>query len=124
LTGACLTHIYMSMRTRAALLRQLVRDAERMLQGSLSETTRTCGRSGCRCQRGERHGPHTYVSFKTPEGRSSSVYVPAQRVREAQAGVEAWKRFWEVAVELAARNRDVAVAHWREGGRGDAPTRS
>jgi len=94
-----------------------------MLQGSLSETTRTCGRAGCRCQRGERHGPHTYLSFKTPEGRSSSVYVPAAHVDEARAGTEAWKRFWELAVELAAHNRDAAVSRWRGGGRGDATTR-
>jgi len=46
-----------------------------MLQGSLAETTRTCGTPGCRCHRGERHGPHTYLSFKTPEGRSIVEFV-------------------------------------------------
>lgn len=106
------------MKSRAVLLRQLVREAEEMLQGSLSETTRTCGRAGCRCQRGERHGPHTYLTFKTPEGRSSAVYVPAHGLAEARRGVEAWKRLWELAVELAGRNRDAAVARWRARGRG------
>lgn len=84
-----------------------------MLQGSLSETTRTCGRPGCRCQQGQRHGPHTYLTFKTPEGRSSAVYVPATGVQEARAGVAAWKRFWRLAVDLAARNREAARARWR-----------
>lgn len=98
-----------------------------MLQGSLSETTRTCGRPGCRCHRGERHGPHTYLTFKTPEGRSSAVYVPAAARREAQAGVAAWARFWTLAVQLATQNRQAAVARWRQPGRrrhrrGDAPT--
>ena len=98
-----------------------------MLQGSLSETTRTCGSPGCRCQRGERHGPHTYLTFKTPEGRSSAVYVPAHWLREAQAGVRAWARFWTLAGELAAQNRDEAVARWRAARPGrrrrQAPTR-
>ncbi len=107
--------------TRALLLRRLLRAAETMLQGSLSATTRTCGRPGCRCQRGARHGPHTYLTFKTPEGRSSAVYVPASAAGEAQAGVAAWKRFWELAVALAARNREQAVARWRGGRR--RPTR-
>jgi hypothetical protein len=98
---------------RASLLRRLRQEAEHMLQGSLAETTRTCGTPGCRCHRGERHGPHTYLSFKTPEGRSSAVYVPAARVREAQAGVQAWARFWTLAVQLAAQNRTEAVARWR-----------
>jgi len=88
-----------------------------MLQGSLSETTQTCGRPGCRCHQGARHGPHTYLTFKTPEGRSSAVYVPADCGADARAGVEAWKRFWGLAVELAALNREAARARWRGGRR-------
>ena len=104
----------MNRRRRKALIRQLYREAERMLQGSLSQTTRTCGREGCRCQRGERHGPHTYLTFKTVDGRSSAVYVSSAAVAEAQQGVAAWKRFWELAAELAADNRQVAVSGWRK----------
>ncbi len=89
-----------------------------MLQGTLSQTTRTCGNPGCRCHRGDRHGPHTYLTFKTPDGRSSGVYVPAARVRDAQAGVAAWGLFWTVAVQLATRNRQAAVARWRAARRG------
>jgi hypothetical protein len=86
-------------------LQQLTRLAEVMIQGSLSETTRTCGRQGCRCQRGERHGPHTYLTFRTPEGRSSSRYVPpAERLRVVK-GIAAWQRFWKIATTLAAHNR-------------------
>ncbi len=98
---------------REALIPQLVQAAGSMLQGSLSETTRTCGRPGCRCQRGERHGPHTYLTFKTPAGRSTALYVPAARVREARAGITAWQRFWRLAVAVAARNREQAGARWR-----------
>lgn len=98
-----------------------------MLQGSLTATTRTCGNPGCRCQRGEPHGPHTYLTFKTAEGRSSGVYVPAQAVRDAQAGVVAWGRFWALAVALSTLNREAAVGRWRgqrpRPRRRDAPTR-
>jgi len=68
-----------------------------MLRGSLSQRRRTSGRPGCRCQ-GERRGPRTYPTFKSLEGRSSGVCVPALAVWEARAGVEAWKRSWDLAL--------------------------
>jgi hypothetical protein len=83
------------------------------LQGTLSETTRTCGREGCRCRRGQRHGPHVYLTFKTREGRSSAVYVPERFVAEARRGTQAWKAFWETAVGIAEHNRARAQARWR-----------
>lgn len=85
-----------------------------MLQGSLSETYRTCGYEGCRCHRGHPHGPHTYMTFKTPAGRSSALYVPAERVAEARGAVAAWKRFWELAVRIAEGNRESARRRWRK----------
>lgn len=128
LTKGCLTHILLSMRPRrVTLLRRLVQAAEAMLQGSFSQTTRTCGNPTCRCHRGQRHGPHTYLTFKTSEGRSSAVYVPAECLPDAQTGVAAWNDFWELAVALAAENRERAVARWRAGRwprrRGAAPRR-
>src|SRR2546422_8141787 len=63
-------------RTREALLRHLSRLARRSLFGTLSETYRTCGRRGCRCHQGHKHGPHLYVSFRGPEGATTGYYVP------------------------------------------------
>src|SRR5207302_4482493 len=40
--------------TRDALLRRLSQLARRALFGTLSETYRTCGRPGCRCQQGQK----------------------------------------------------------------------
>lgn len=99
--------------TRDLLLHQLLEATEIMLQGSISETTRTCGQPGCRCHKGQRHGPHTYLTFKTAEARSSSVYVPVAARAQAEVGVEAWRQFWKVAVQLAADNRERAVVRWR-----------
>ena len=91
------------------MLDRLLQAAQVMLQGSLSQTTRTCGRPTCRCHRGERHGPHTYLTFRTPDGRSSSVYVPPSELPRFRQGVGAWDRFWKVATQLAQRNREEIV---------------
>lgn len=85
-----------------------------MLQGSVSQTYRTCGTASCHCHQGQPHGPHTYLTFKTPEGKSSGVYVPVAARESVQQGMEAWKRFWEVAAELATGNRLRAVERWRK----------
>lgn len=114
-----LTRNITSMRTRRErMLDRLLQAAEVMLQGSLSQTTRTCGRPGCRCRRGERHGPHTYLTFRTPEGRSSSLYVPPAELADFHQAVAAWERFWTLATELARGNREEIVRRRRSG----APT--
>ena len=112
---------------RDRILHDLLEAAQHMLQGSLSQTTRTCGTPGCRCHRGHRHGPHTYLTFKTPERRSSGVYVPAHALEEARRGVAAWERFRTLATQIAGDNRTAAVARWREAGarkrrKADAPS--
>jgi len=46
--------------------------AAAFLAGSLVEQRRRCGKEGCRCARGELHGPYAYLQVA---GRL--VYVPA-----------------------------------------------
>jgi len=91
---------------RSALLEELIALVPAMLQGSLTSTTRTCSTPNCRCRQGHRHGPHTYLTFKTLEGRGGTLYVPVAELERFEQGVAAWKRFKEVATQLAALNRE------------------
>jgi hypothetical protein len=50
-------------------------DPERTLRGVLLEKGRRCSSAGCRCRRGELHGPYTYLAVYTG-GRSRTLYVP------------------------------------------------
>src|SRR5258707_3257072 len=54
-------------------------DVEQVLTGSLTEQTRRCGRSDCRCAAGQPHGPYAYFAPK-PAGRGRARYVPASLV--------------------------------------------
>lgn len=47
-----------------------------LLRGSLVQMYRACGKSGCRCQSGEKH-PALYLSIKSG-GKRSMVYIPAE----------------------------------------------
>jgi hypothetical protein len=92
-------------RTRDTLLRQVPRLARRALFGTLSETYRTCGRPGCRCHQGHKHGPHLYVSFRGPDGTTTGYYVPQGLAEPMRQGVAAWQELQEVLRQLAALNR-------------------
>ncbi len=35
-----------------------------LIKGSLVEQYKVCGKKGCRCQKGEKHGPYYYLSNK------------------------------------------------------------
>ncbi|MGO9973929.1 MAG: DUF6788 family protein [Solirubrobacteraceae bacterium] len=68
----------MSERRLLALRRRLaagVEDPALTLRGTLVSDMRHCSGEGCRCHRGELHGPYTYLTVYS-EGRSRMVYVP------------------------------------------------
>jgi len=54
-------------RERRTLLRSLLLPG-RMVSGGLVERWIVCGKEGCRCQTGKRHGPYYYRSVLKPEG--------------------------------------------------------
>jgi hypothetical protein len=87
-------------------LRKLEGLAERALFGTLSESYRTCGQPGCHCHQGQKHGPHLYVSFRGPEGKTTGYYVPQELAKAVREGVAAWQ-------ELQARLRDLAEKNRR-----------
>lgn len=88
------------------MLRRLSRLARRALFGALSETYRTCGRPGCRCHQGDKHGPHWYVSFRGPEGTTTGYYVPPALAAGMREGVAAWQELQQVLRALAEANRE------------------
>src|SRR6267143_2235735 len=94
-------------QTLPQLRRRLLKAAEIMVQGGLSETTRRCGNPGCICHRdaSQRHGPHLYLTYRSA-GKNRALYVPAEHAEEARRGQAAWKEFWEVGCAMAAENRE------------------
>lgn len=104
-----MTSVMSTHRSRDALLRRLQQLAPHILFGTLSETYRTCGRPGCHCHQGQKHGPHLYVSFRGPEARTQGYYVPQALGAAMRAGVEAWQEL-QTAVRALALHADVAVS--------------
>lgn len=104
---------------RKKLIRSLVENAEIMIQAGMSQTTRTCGQPSCSCHvdPSRRHGPHTYLTFRSMEGKSSGLYVSPEHRPEADAAKKAWDEFWAAAAVLATVNREQMKERWRAAGK-------
>src|SRR4030043_1676043 len=87
---------------RARLLRE-IQGCSGMLQGSLVTLYRKCGKKGGRCERGEKQGPATYLSYKEG-GVTQMVYIPVSRLGEVKKAMEAFSRYWELGVKLSRLN--------------------
>jgi len=72
-----------------------------VLAGSLVKQFVVCGKPGCRCQRGQKHGPFNYLYWKE-QGRSRSLYVPRGRVAEMRRQIQNYRGLRK---ELARRVR-------------------
>jgi len=76
--------------------------AAAFLAGSLVEQRRRCGKEGCRCARGELHGPYAYLSVA---GRM--VYVPAVLADAVRSRLDVSGRLQEALAEISAVNLEL-----------------
>jgi len=100
---------------RQRLLHQIERLARTAVFGTLSESYRTCGQPGCRCQgSGPKHGPHLYVSYRGEDGKTTGYYVPQAAQKGIRAGTTAWKRLQEQLRRLAKINKKEILERARD----------
>lgn len=105
-----------ALRKRAHTLlleqRELVRSLLRLraqLAGSLFTRYGECGKEGCCCQQGEKHGPYYVLSSKV-EGKSSFVYLAGEHVGEAKDLVTRSREFRKGLTRLRKVNQSLVVA--------------
>jgi hypothetical protein len=87
------------LRSRRAELLAGLPPAEGLLPGALVEQHRKCGKEGCRCTRGEPHGPYVYLQVA---GRL--MYVPSALAEVVRSHVEISQRLREALEEISQIN--------------------
>lgn len=87
------------LRSRRAELLAGLPQADRLLPGVLIEQHRNCGKEGCRCTRGEPHGPYVYLQVA---GRL--MYVPSALAEMVRSHVEISQRLREALEEISHIN--------------------
>jgi hypothetical protein len=97
------------LRARRRHLAASLRRLEATLPGSLVRQGRRCSSSGCRCRRGELHGPYLYLALYTA-GHKRTLYVPAaleavvdEHVGVTQRNDAALQEIARINVELLRR---------------------
>src|SRR5687767_8481719 len=78
----------------------------RPLPGSLHADYRRCGKSNCRCVRGELHGPY-FRRHQWKNGRQRWRYVPAAKVEKVRAGIERWRELHPPTWKMRRLFRDL-----------------
>jgi len=78
------------MRTR---LESLVLDTGPFLPGSLVKRYTVCGKPGCKCRHGEKHGPFLYVSQKIG-GKTRYRYIRAGEITKISPMVREYQRYF------------------------------
>jgi hypothetical protein len=99
----------LSVRQLLARRRRLaggLSDPERTLRGMLLAEGRRCSSEGCRCRRGELHGPYSYLAVYA-DGRSRTVYVPQAVAPVCEAHVEVTQRNEALLAEISQINLEL-----------------
>jgi hypothetical protein len=99
----------LSVRQLLARRRRLaagLSEPERTLRGVLLSEGRRCSSEGCRCRRGELHGPYSYLAVYA-DGRSRTVYVPQAAVAACEASMEVTQRNEALLAEISQVNLEL-----------------
>jgi len=83
-----------------------------LLAASLVEIAKHCGRAGCHCQSGPKHVGH-YLTFKV-EGKTRTVYVPQDLLKEVQAWIQEHKRLKQLGQEISQLSIARVLGHVQE----------
>jgi len=77
-----------------------------LLRGSLYEAYKSCRKKGCKCMRGQKHGPFLYLSDKI-SGRSTMVFIRKSiefKARELGNNYVRWRR---IRAQIAKYNNEI-----------------
>jgi hypothetical protein len=94
------------LHARRRRLAARLSDLEGTLRGVLLSKGRRCSSEGCRCRRGELHGPYTYLAIYAG-GRSRTIYVPSAGRAAAAEHVEVTRRNEELLAEISQINLEL-----------------
>lgn len=70
-----------------------------LVRGSLVPMYKACNKGGCKCTRGELHGPYWYLSW-SEAGRTRMYFVKAAGQGRVRAGATRYRRWRQGRVQL------------------------
>ena len=78
-----------------------------VLRASLIERFTQCGKAGCKCMQGEKHGPAYYLTVSYAKGKTRQVYVPKDLRPLAERWVHNYHQAMTVLEEISSINLEL-----------------
>jgi hypothetical protein len=97
----------LALRNRREGLTKLLPPLREILRGSLMERYLTCGKPGCKCARGERHGPVWYLSVSLDQAHRTGSTVPSHQVEQVRRWIENYHHVKERLDKISDINREL-----------------
>jgi hypothetical protein len=95
-------------RERYALERLLLGTLSRkeLLPGSLVEKYKACNKPGCKCLKGELHGPFLYLSLNE-RGKTKMVFIPRGLWHKTRDRAERYRRWRRARARMVKINSEI-----------------
>lgn len=77
-----------------------------LLRGSLYAAYKSCRKKGCKCMRGEKHGPFLYLSDKI-SGKTSMIFIRKSIEYQVRALANNYVRWRRIRAQVAKYNNEV-----------------
>lgn len=97
----------LALRSRREGLTKLLPPLREVLRGSLMKRYLTCGKPGCKCARGQRHGPVWYLSVTLDQAHRTGTTIPSDQLEQVRRGIENYHRVKERLEKISDINREL-----------------
>ena len=97
----------LALRRRREGLTKVLPPLAEIMRGSLMERYLTCGNPGCKCARGERHGPIWYLSVTLDQSHRSGWTVPGDQVEQVRRWIENYHQVKKNLEKISDINREL-----------------
>ena len=97
----------LALRRRREGLTKTLPPVGEILRGSLMERYVTCGNPDCKCARGERHGPHWYLSVTLDQSHRTGATVPVEQVEQVRRWIENYHEVKDRLEKISEINREL-----------------
>lgn len=95
------------LTARRRKLREQLARLGPVLRASLIQRFTQCGKTGCKCMQGEKHGPSYYLTVSYAKGRTRQVYVPKDLQPLAKTWVGNYHQAMSMLEELSSINLEL-----------------
>lgn len=97
--------ISMAIFKRTKLEKELLNSYHRMEMGSLIKRYIVCGKPGCKCAKGAKHGPFLYL-YKAVNGKNIRSYINKKDIKLIKA-LGRYKIFQQNLAEVRVLNKEI-----------------